>query len=386
MKQRKILWVNPSFLDYRIPFYDEMNKCCNGGFHLIYSKNRVPERCRLNIGRRLGGNAIGIEKEVCYGSATTAEFANRGVTIPFPKGLYRKIASVEPDLLVAEGFFQFTPWALLYSIVHRKPLLIAYERTAHTERNCPFWRTAYRRFVNLFVDGYVVNGRLTKEYLMSHGVREESIFTGGMCADSTGLADSVTAFSSCERDCFRNQVFGSRVSGLIYIYVGQMIHRKGVSSLIEGWRTHIAKHGADKLLLVGDGPELENCRKIAETMGSIVFAGAVDYSLIHKYYAISDVFVMPTLEDNWSLVVPEAMACGLPVACSIYNGCHPELVRKDVNGITFDPLLPESVVMALDYFHNADLRKLGRASIEIERNYNPAHVAANVMRAIDSCL
>jgi glycosyltransferase involved in cell wall biosynthesis len=46
---------------------------------------------------------------------------------------------------------------------------------------------------------------------------------------------------------------------------------------------------------------------------------------------------MPTLEDNWSLVVPEAMACGKPVLCSTLNGCWPELVKDDVNGWTFDP-------------------------------------------------
>ena len=48
---------------------------------------------------------------------------------------------------------------------------------------------------------------------------------------------------------------------------------------------------------------------------------------LYKYYALCDVFIMPTLEDNWCLVIPEAMACGKPVACSIYNGGHYELVQ-----------------------------------------------------------
>ena len=34
----------------------------------------------------------------------------------------------------------------------------------------------------------------------------------------------------------------------------------------------------------------------------------------------ADVFVIATLEDDWSLVVPEAMACGLPILSSLYNG------------------------------------------------------------------
>ena len=42
---KKVLWVNPSFLDYRIPLYDELNKLYQNNFHLIYSKQRVPQRC-----------------------------------------------------------------------------------------------------------------------------------------------------------------------------------------------------------------------------------------------------------------------------------------------------------------------------------------------------
>ena len=98
---------------------------------------------------------------------------------------------------------------------------------------------------------------------------------------------------------------------------------------------------------------------------------------------MSDVFVIPTLEDNWSLVVPEAMACGLPIACSIYNGCHPELVKKDENGITFDPLKKESIIETLAYFHTQDLEKMGKKSFEIEKEYNPHNVAINIKNAID---
>ena len=386
MRQKKVLWVNPSFLDYRIPLYEEMNKRCNGGFYLIYSRGRIPERCHEGVRSKLGDHAISIEKEVCYGSATTAEFANKGVMIPFPKGLYKKIAAVAPDLLIAEGFFQFTPWALLYALIHRKPLLVAYERTAHTERNCPFWRKLYRQAVNLFVSGYIANGILTKEYLISCGAKEKDVHTGGMCADSEGLAKNTMAFPNDDRMRFRETMLGAENRGLTYIYVGQMIPRKGVAQLLEGWRLHTAKHRLDKLLLVGDGPDLAKYREIAADMDSVKFVGGVDYSQIYKFYAISDVFVIPTLEDNWSLVVPEAMACGLPIACSIYNGCHPELVNKDVNGITFDPLISASISDALDYFHNVDLPEFGKASVAIERKYNPARTADNIMAAVDSYL
>ena len=139
----KILWVNPSFLDYRIPLYEELNKLCNGDFHLVYSINRIPERCNKKIQQVLKRNAHGLSKEKRFNFGKESDFSNSHISIPYPSGLYKAIKSVKPDFIIAEGFFQFTPWALWYSFVHRIPLMIAYERTAHTERNCPSWRRLY---------------------------------------------------------------------------------------------------------------------------------------------------------------------------------------------------------------------------------------------------
>lgn len=379
---KRILWINPSFLDYRIPLYSELQKAYDGNFYLIYSKDRVPERCHKKITELLGANTLYIKNEKSLKLGYEYTFANKGVKIPFPKGLYHKIKSVKPQLIIAEGFFQYTPWAVWYSFIHRIPLLIAYERTAHTERNCPFYRRWYRKFINIFVSGYVVNGQLTKEYLISQGVKPENIFTGGMCADSIGLSQDVATLSIVDRSSIKEKLLGEQNSGLVYIYVGQLINRKGVNFLLDAWLNHIEIFPEDRLVIVGNGTLLEKYKE-QYSDSSIIFTGSVEYSLIYKYYAISDVFIIPTLEDNWSLVVPEAMACGLPIACSIYNGCHPELVKKDENGITFDPLNKDSVIETLAYFHSQDLKAMGKRSIKIEKTYSPYNVAQNIIKAVN---
>lgn len=379
----KILWVNPSFLDYRIPLYGELNKLCKGDFHLIYSVQRIPERCNTNVKRVLGDNAHGLEHEKQFVIGKPTDFSNSHISIPYPSGLYRQIKTIRPDFIIAEGYFQFTPWALWYSLIHRIPLMIAYERTAHTERNCPLWRRLYRKLVGMFVNGYIANGQLTKEYLISQGVKSDKIFTGGMCADSEGLAEQVSCLSKTDIDNIRTGLFGEMPCGVSYVLVGRMIPRKGVGHLLEGYLEHLKHHPNDRMVLVGDGPDLPGFKAKYGNNPAIIFVGGIDYAQIYKYYAACDVFVIATLEDNWSLVVPEAMACGLPVACSIYNGCHPELVRKDENGITFDPLNRQSIVNALDYFHHVDLKKMGNRSKEIEHDFNPENTAKNVIHAVN---
>lgn len=386
-ENNRVLWVNPSFLDYRIPLYGEMNEQLEGKFHLLYSKERIPERCHKKINKVLGNNShyLEHEKRINLGKSES-EFANTSISIPIPTGLYGMIKNIKPSCIIAEGFFQFTPWALVYSLFHRIPLYIAYERTAHTERNCPSWRKMYRKFIGKFVSGYIANGTLTKEYLVSQGVNPNRIFTGGMCADSENLRISSAAMSSQDRLDFAQSIGLPSVKGLRYIYVGQIIQRKGVNQLLEAWRQHKESHPNDQLLIIGTGEYLDQYRNEYGVMTSVYFLGGVDYSIIYKYYAISDVFVIPTLEDNWSLVVPEAMACRLPIACSMYNGCHPELVKKDYNGITFDPLSLDSTISALDYFHNQDLACMGHNSSELEKLFNPEATAQNVINMVKGTL
>lgn len=379
----KLLWINPSFLDYRIPLYKCINEKLNCNFRLIYSKSRVPQRCIEKIEKAIGENALNQFEDKIISVGSVDGFANKGVNIPITHGLYKLIKKTSPDIIIAEGFFQFTPLALLYALFNHIPMMIAYERTKHTERNCPFYRRWYRRLVNIFVSGYIVNGKETKEYLISQGVNPNVIFTGAMCADSDELSNKVSALTEEDIICYKKELINKPGDGLTYIYVGRIIELKGINYLLNSWRIHVSKYPLDKLLIVGDGPLLEEyCRVYPDS--SIIFTGGIDYSDIYKYYAISDVFIIPTLEDNWSLVVPEAMACGLPIACSIYNGCHPELIIEDVNGKTFDPINQDSILETLNYFHQHDIKMMGNNSKNIEKQYSPEKTAENIINAVNN--
>lgn len=377
----KILWVNSSFLDYRIPVYKRLNELSGGNFYIVYSRTMVPERIPQKIEAAIGNHAIAInDKQLCIGKSDT--LANKNLKIPRPSGLYKAIKEVNPDIIIGEGFFQWTPFALRYSITHRKPLFIGYERTKWTERDCPKWRALYRKVVDKFTRGYLCNGILTKEYLMDElKVSEKKITTGTMSADSEGLAKASLSISPAERAAFKHSL-GLHEEGITYLYSGYLIPRKGVGYLLQAWMKHIQTYPKDQLLLVGGGELQEFLSKTYGGEKSIHFMGTVVYDTIYRYYNAADVFVIPTLEDNWSLVVPEAMACGLPVACSVYNGCYPELVHEGENGALFDPLDVKSTVKALDYFHHVDLEQQGARSIEIEKQYNTERVAQNIFNAL----
>lgn len=379
----KILYCNPSFWDYRLPFYQRLNELFKGEFFVMFSSRRYYGREKLldKIKRVLGKNAIPYENELIF-DVQTRSFNNysEGRIIPFPFGLLRRIRKVRPDVLITEGFFQWTPLVVLYGFLFRVPVFMGYERTLHTERNSGKLRKWHRQFTDWFIKGYLVNGSETKKYLLSIGVKESKIHIGGMSADSEGLRKGIASLSEEEKQAFKAKF--QKVDGLVYLFSGRVEELKGTPHLLAAWEQHVKKHVNDVIVLIGMGDKYDELKKKYESEKSIYLEGRVEYQNVYKYYAIADVFILPTLQDNWSLVIPEAMSCGLPVATSIYNGCHSELIHEGDNGTTFDTFNEDSMIQALDFFHGRDLKQMGQKSIEFEKPFDTEHCAQRAYNAI----
>lgn len=368
----RVLYCNPSFWDYRLPFYKRLNELFEGNFHVVYSTKRYIGRQPLleRIKKEMGENALPYDNELMFDvkSRSFHHFTEGGKQLPLPFKLLRIIHRVKPDVLITEGFFQWTPFVIIYSILFHVPVFMGYERTLWTERNTGKLKTWHRKLTDKFITGYLVNGSETKKYLLSIGVKEDKIIIAGMSADGSGLRAGIAGMNDDERK--RMSAKYKKEGGIMYLFCGALIERKGVEPLLMAWTEHVKKHQKDTLVLVGGG-ELQN--KVISKYShepSIFIEGRKEYLEVCKYYGISDVFVLPTIEDNWSLVVPEAMSCGLPVATSIYNGCHPELIHEGKNGCTFDTYSQDSVLRAFDYFHHVNLKSQGQESLEIEKEFN----------------
>lgn len=392
----KVLYCNPSFWDYRLPYYKKLNNLF-GNFSVIYSTKRYQGREKLlgRIPTYLGNRAIPYANELMYDVSTRSfsKYTENGKQLPLPFGLIWKIWNYKPDVLRTEGFFQWTPWVLLYAFFMRVPVFMGYERTLWTERNVGKLKTLHRKITDLFVKGYLVNGSETCKYLESIGINSKKIFEVGMSADGIDLRNRVNEFKfkgehnnklSTKYSLFEGKY--KKNGGLLYLFCGALIERKGIVPLLRAWIEHSKIYRNDTIVIVGGGYLYDKVMSEYGSTDSIFIEGRVEYENVHKYYAIADVFVLPTIEDNWSLVIPEAMSCGLPVATSIYNGCHPELVREGENGCTFDTFDNGSIVRALDYFHHVDLASFGKMSIEIEKDYNTEACAKREYEAVIKAL
>jgi len=117
---------------------------------------------------------------------------------------------------------------------------------------------------------------------------------------------------------------------LRYLFVGQLIERKGVPDLLAAFSN--LPHG--ELYVAGDGPLRDAVIQAAQEH-RVVYVGHLGRSELHALYARTDVLVLPSRYEVWGLVVNEAMGHGLPVIASDAVGAVDDLIEPGVNGYVF---------------------------------------------------
>jgi glycosyltransferase involved in cell wall biosynthesis len=129
----------------------------------------------------------------------------------------------------------------------------------------------------------------------------------------------------------------------VMVSVAVLRKPKGLQYLISALSGVVTSVPDAKLVIVGEGDHGSALREQVADLGlsdSVVFTGA--RSDIADLLAMSDVFVLPTLEDVLPTVVAEAMSAGLPVVASDVGGL-PEMVVDGETGY----LVPPADVVAL---------------------------------------
>ena len=124
----------------------------------------------------------------------------------------------------------------------------------------------------------------------------------------------------------------------VIMFVGRIAEEKNIPFLLKNMKTIIKKCPKAKLLIVGDGPDLEAYKKLSEKhkiLDNVVFTGKVPWENIPKYYLMSDVFVTASTSETQGLTVIEAMSASLPVIC-INDESFTTTVVDNLNGLIFE--------------------------------------------------
>jgi len=134
------------------------------------------------------------------------------------------------------------------------------------------------------------------------------------------------------REKFRGAVrkrLGLSEEDFVLIFVANDFDRKGLEFVIEALRS-LKSRKTRVLILGGDNraPYIQLSKRLGVEK-QVIFLGHV--SPVSSYYAASDVFVLPTYYEAFSLATLEAASSGLPLLLTKVNGTE-ELLQDGING------------------------------------------------------
>lgn len=207
----------------------------------------------------------------------------------------------------------------------------------------------------------------TQEYVESYGAKTEKCFVHPFT--SLMKNDISTSLLNVETKSKLQQELGM-IEPHIIISVGQFIHRKGIDILINATKYLSGNIG---VYIIGGKPTVEYLDlKNKLNLSNLHFVDFLNKDELQQYYQASDLFVLPTREDIWGLVINEAMAVGLPVITTEKCLAGLELVEDYQNGfiipIENEKELANKIQIIMD---NPQVRKqMSENSLKKIKRYN----------------
>ncbi|MDJ0615531.1 MAG: glycosyltransferase [Calothrix sp. MO_192.B10] len=253
----------------------------------------------------------------------------------------------KPQVVFTIAFSLWSFLAVLLKPICRWQVVIAYEGSSPTVDDCNSkFRIFWRRMITRFADAFITNTNQGKLYLTNILKADQNLVF-----HQPYEVPDIKALSAQKMDIDTIEIKSQKRP--TFLFVGQVISRKGIKQLLSACVLLKEQNYCDyTLLIIGDGiqrNELEEFTQQHELQNCVKWLGWLDYSILSYYFQMVDVFVFPTLEDTWGMVVLEAMTFAKPILCSKCAGAS-EMVIHGQNGYIFDPDKTEDLAKIMKKF------------------------------------
>lgn len=305
----RVVWMTNLAAPYRLPVWRHLARKAHLRVEILETNRRLSKDVGSNRGDdwAVAGGDLRI-REVRTARVSrlqdryyiTCELRNLGL-----------VASA--DAVVLGGWDALSYWqALAVAKLRRTATVGFYESILATQKNSTGVLANARSLFFRSLDAVVVPGPAARDAVLAMGVRPERIFTG---------------FNAVDTEAFAAARFASdRKGGHRFLYVGQLIRRKRVGSLLKGF-ANIRQHG-DSLRIVGRGEldaELKDRARDLGVSDDVTWDSFIPNAEMPRVMAEADTLVLPSGEEVWGLVVNEALAAGLQVVVTEQCGVVPSV-------------------------------------------------------------
>ena len=351
IKNKKVIFLNLLPSPYRVDFFNELDKVCD--LLVIYYFPMLE-----NSPWKDSDKAHNYQYEYLFDSTKV----NFGGLVKIVKILhkYRK------EIIIVGGYAQLPE---IISIFYLK--LFGIKFSLNTDGGFVtkgFFKTIFKNLLIRSANYWLSSGKRASETLEFYGAKQAFIYEYHFTSLLKGeiLSEPV---KKTEVENLRKTLNLDKDT-CYFIFVGQLIHRKGVDIMLASLT--LTQNNKFEILVVGDGDQSSQLREISilnKLNKRVHFLGKLSKKEVLDYLKVSDVFVFPSRDDIWGLVLNEAGSSGLPIITSEHVGSAYSLVEDGKNGYMVKNT-PIEWANAIDKITNQDMRKMGNESIKIAQKYS----------------
>jgi glycosyltransferase involved in cell wall biosynthesis len=222
-----------------------------------------------------------------------------------------------------------------------------------------YFRAVYRKWF----DAVMVPGRTGRRFCRMLGMPDAGIFEG-MYGSNPEIFTSGSPL----------EVRPKRI-----LFVGRLIERKGILPLLQAARKSAARGDGWEFVIIGAGP-LEERLRAEPAIRVEPFAGP---DTIAEWMRSSRFLVLPSVEENWGVVVHEAALSGCGLILSEGIGAAADLLQPGKNGLRVKRGDAESLSHSFKTLSKWDTKQLEaceETSLELAADFGPKRFVENVMK------
>jgi glycosyltransferase involved in cell wall biosynthesis len=200
------------------------------------------------------------------------------------------------------------------------------------------WKELLKSFYFTPYSGALVASRRAGEYLEFLRFPKKKIAFGYDAISVARIREQAGSPPAPSGEEFRSRCFS---------VVARMVPKKNLFVVLEAFAHYTRLASTPRSLhFCGAGPIEQQVKHRAEELGLtdlIVFHGSVDSAAVSKVLSKTLALILVSTEEQFGLVIPEALSMGVPVIASGNCGACDELVRSGINGFVVEPDNPSGI-------------------------------------------
>lgn len=291
------------------------------------------------------------------------------------------------DAIWVHGYASMTSWlSFAGAWMSKTPIIMRGE--SHLLNYRPLRKRAFKRIALTFlfekVAAFLPIGTLNTEYYKYYGVPDNKMFLTPYCVDNDFFSKKYNDLMPLRNEIKKK--LGLQPEVPVILYASKMMPRKRAIDLLKAYEK-IQNQINASVVFVGDGAErpLLEAYQRDHLLKNIYFVGFKNQTELPEYFSIADIFVLPSTDEPWGLIINEAMNFRLPIITTDQVGAAPDLVKDGENGFIYPvgdiEKLPDCLLKLLRDF---ELRvKMGKRSLEIIHKWSYTEDIEGILTALE---